>query len=126
MSYAGDMIKMLRETQGLSQEELGRRLGVGRAAVNKYEKGVVENIPIKTIEALATIFDVHPMIILGWDDIEEKRSYQEKVLKGVEYFYGTQPVNGLRMFIALSPIGRRKAMEYLEDIFKLYPMSNDK
>lgn len=125
MSYTGDMIKMLRETHGLSQEELGRQLGVGRAAINKYEKGVVENIPIKTIEAIATIFNTHPVTILGWDDFEGKSTYEAKVISGVEYLYGTQTVTGLKMFIALSPTGRRKAMEYLDDIFKLYAMSND-
>ena len=37
----------------MSQEELGRRVGVQRAAINKYEKGTVSNIPLSTIEQIA-------------------------------------------------------------------------
>jgi transcriptional regulator with XRE-family HTH domain len=50
----------------MSQEELGKRVGVQRAAINKYEKGTVENIPIKTIEKIASVFDVSPSYIVGW------------------------------------------------------------
>ena len=34
----GERIKELRVLEGMSQEELGRRVGVQRAAINKYEK----------------------------------------------------------------------------------------
>ena len=45
----GTRIKELRQLAGLSQEELGRRVGVQRAAINKYEKGAVTNIPTTVI-----------------------------------------------------------------------------
>lgn len=40
-------IKTLRLMKGLSQEELGARIGVKRAAVNKYEKGLIEISPLR-------------------------------------------------------------------------------
>ena len=64
----GTRIKELRRIYGMSQEELGRRVGVQRAAINKYEKGTVTNIPIQTIEQIARTFDVSPNYIVGWDD----------------------------------------------------------
>lgn len=64
----GIRIKELRIIRGLSQEELGRRVGVQRAAINKYEKGTVTNIPIATIEKLAYVFEVSPSYIVGWCD----------------------------------------------------------
>ena len=48
----GERIKYLRTINNMSQEELGKRVGVQRAAINKYEKGTVENIPIATIEKI--------------------------------------------------------------------------
>ena len=44
MNDIGIRIKKLRTLAGLSQEELGRRVGIQRAAINKYEKGSVTNI----------------------------------------------------------------------------------
>ena len=41
-NYAGTRIKELRKLSEMSQEELGRRVGVQREAINKYEKGSVE------------------------------------------------------------------------------------
>ena len=45
----GIRIKELRTIADMYQEELGRRVGVQRAAIQKYEKGTVENIPLRTI-----------------------------------------------------------------------------
>ena len=63
----GPRIKELRLMADLSQEELGSRVGVQRAAIQKYEKGTVENIPLKTIEKIAKVFDVSPSYIVGWN-----------------------------------------------------------
>lgn len=59
-STIGSRIHDLRKLAGMSQEELGRRAGVQRAAINKYEKWSVTNIPIHTIERIANIFNVSP------------------------------------------------------------------
>ena len=39
----------------MSQEELGRRVGVQRAAVNKHDTDGVTNIPISTVEKIAYV-----------------------------------------------------------------------
>lgn len=39
----------------MSQEELGRRVDVQRAFVNKYETGGVTNIPLSTVEKIAYV-----------------------------------------------------------------------
>jgi len=69
----GERIKTLREDAGLTQEELGERLGIQKAAVHKYEKGTVKNIKRKTILELARIFDTSPTYIMGFDDISDPR-----------------------------------------------------
>ena len=40
----GERIKMLRKEHNLTQEELGAKIGVQKAAIQKYEKGTVKNI----------------------------------------------------------------------------------
>ena len=40
----GERIKKLRQEKGLTQEELGKYIGVKKAAIMKYEKGNVQNM----------------------------------------------------------------------------------
>lgn len=56
----GAYIKKLRTENGYSQEELGRKLGVQRAAVQKWECGTVKNLKRDTIKKLSEIFNVPP------------------------------------------------------------------
>lgn len=65
----GEIIKQLRKAHNLTQEELGKRLGVQKSAIAKYEKGRVENIKRSTIQAMATLFDVSPCYLMGWADV---------------------------------------------------------
>ena len=64
----GDRIRELRLANGMTQEELGEKVGVKRAAINKYELGYIENIPQATIAKLAQVFGVRPSYILCMDE----------------------------------------------------------
>lgn len=50
-------IKELREARGWSMEELGRRVGIGKSGVNKWEKGV-NQIKMDKLQKLAEIFEI--------------------------------------------------------------------
>lgn len=54
----GEKIRRLRIEKGWTQQDLGDRIGVQKAAVNKYEDGSVVNLKRKTIEALSAAFGV--------------------------------------------------------------------
>lgn len=60
----GEKIRMLRISKGWTQEELGKRVGVQRAAINKYEKGTVVNIKRSTLQKLATALEVSAVDLL--------------------------------------------------------------
>ena len=64
----GEYIKKLRTDRGWSQEELGKKVGVNRAAVNKWETGTVENIKRTTIKRLSEVFGVTPCELMCWND----------------------------------------------------------
>lgn len=120
-SSPGDKIKYLRQLTGLSQEELGRRVGVQRAAINKYEKGTVTNIPIQTIEKIANVFDVSPTYIVGWNgDVENPLSAEVKVIQGVKSFFGSEAVELLEIYTTLDSTGRKRLCQYAYDLSKLY------
>lgn len=74
MSMA-ERIKELRIAAGLTQEELGEKIGLQKSAIAKYENGRVENIKRSTIQALADLFGVKPSYILGFDEDEASAPY---------------------------------------------------
>jgi transcriptional regulator with XRE-family HTH domain len=105
----------------MSQEELGRRVGVQRAAIQKYEKGTVKNIPIETIEKMAKLFDVSPTYIVGWDDSNTNPlAVEVKVIQGVKRFYGDDGVELLEGFVSVSKTGKKRIQQYVSDMTRLY------
>lgn len=121
MSCPGERINYLRRLANMSQEELGRRVGVQRAAINKYEKGSVTNIPIATIEKIAKVFDVSPTYIVGWNgENDNPLSTEVKVIQGVQRFFGSDAVDLLEVYSSLSPSGRKRVYQYANDMSRIY------
>lgn len=67
----GEKIKALRREHGLTQGELGEKLGIQRAAIQKYEKGTVKNIKRDTLIRLAEILETTPEYLLGWSALPD-------------------------------------------------------
>lgn len=104
----GEYIKYLRTQKGLSQEELGKMVGVNRAAVNKWETGVVENIKRSTIRDLARVLCVSPCDLMRWDDEENLKKVQQEVnaCEMFEKCYGKESFEMVAMFLRLDSIDR--------------------
>ena len=68
----GQRLKKLREDMGLSQEEVAKRIGVGRTTYVKYETG--DSKPIRKINELSRLFGVDADYILCIDSPEKKES----------------------------------------------------
>lgn len=66
----GVIIKRLRTRDGYTQEQLGKKLGLQKSAIAKYESGRVENLKRPTIAKLAKIFGVSPLLFVGELDDE--------------------------------------------------------
>lgn len=73
----GDKIKFLRNKKGLSQEELGAMVGVKKAAINKYENGIVINLKRTIIAKLAIALETTPTYLLGFEDDNAPTSIEE-------------------------------------------------
>ena len=52
-----NVLKELRIKSGLSQEELGKRLGLAKSTISMYESGTREP-NLETLEAIADLFNV--------------------------------------------------------------------
>ena len=60
----GEKIKMQRKSLGLTQTELGAKLGVQKNAVSKWECGRVDDIPSSKIKVMAQLFGVQPSYLI--------------------------------------------------------------
>lgn len=64
METMGDRIRMLRQAKGLTQEELGARVGVSKVAVSQWETGSTANIRLKTFLALVDELGTTPQYLI--------------------------------------------------------------
>ena len=67
----GEKIRQLRISKNMTQEMLGEKIGVKKAAIYKYENGLVVNLKRDIIEKLANALDVSPSYLMGLDDSKD-------------------------------------------------------
>lgn len=66
-----DKIKQRREELGLTLEEVGNIVGVGKSTVRKWETGDIANMRRDKIAKLAVALRTSPAYLLGYDEIEK-------------------------------------------------------
>lgn len=63
----GERIKNLREKLGISQVDFADKINVSKQTLYKYENNIITNIPSDKIEAVASIGNISPAFLMGWD-----------------------------------------------------------
>lgn len=61
-------LKALRKERHLTLEELARRLGTSKQTIQRYENGIIANVPPEKIEKLAEALAVTPAELMGWSE----------------------------------------------------------
>ena len=105
----GERIRILRRQHRMTQEELGLKIGVGKTAIVKYEKGQVENIPRSTIEKMSILFGVSPSYLMcfdDWDKNSEALSDEVKLIERIQAKWGTNMVSMMQHFSELNEEGQ--------------------
>ena len=90
----GDRIKAKRDELDLTLEEVAKFVGVSRQTIQKYESGVIANIPSDKIESLAFALRTTPSYLMGWETEETNRlaayfdndEYTEEELNEIRQF----------------------------------------
>jgi len=118
MGISGDRIRQLRLRSGLTLEDVARRLGIGKQAVYKYEKGTVTNIPLDNVEKMAVMFGVSPGYISGWTDDENTLEMDLQLFADHNLSYEEQ--NLITVYRSLSPRGQQLLMDRAEELRLLY------
>lgn len=104
----GDRIRQLRLAHQMTQEELGAKVGVQKAAIYKYENGLVVNLKRSTIEKLAAALETTPTYLMGMED-------DTPCAAAITSLTPRQSAL-LTSFDQLNDEGQDKAVEYVEDL----------
>lgn len=67
----GDRIKYYREQSHLRQEDVAKHLDTTPQNIYKYEKGIIQNIPVDKLRAMAKLFNITFAELMGWNDHAE-------------------------------------------------------
>lgn len=69
-----DILRKLRTEKGLTLQQVADYVGLQKAAIYKYEHGLIVNPKRSLIEKLATLFQVSPSYLLGVTDEQHPQS----------------------------------------------------
>lgn len=123
----GQKIKQLRISKGWTQEELGEKLGVKKAAVQKYESGQVQNLKQSTIKKLCELFNKYPDYFIFDDfDSELEKQLREELsfIQLIEKRYGKETIEIFEVVIELNEEHKRKALDYVSDLRLIQSVKN--
>lgn len=111
----GERIRERRLDLGLTLEDVAKKSGVSRQTIQRYESGVISNIPSDRIEKIAESLRVSPSYLMGWEKIaikgiglEEDKTY---VLKYDDY---EEQRRLLSIYRLLNKAGKNRLIDYAE------------
>lgn len=73
-NLAGERIKLARQNKQMTLEDVAKIVGVTRQTIQKYESGIIPNIPSDKIELLASALETTPSYLMGWEDKQKEVS----------------------------------------------------
>lgn len=135
----GGRVKFLRESRGMSQEELGAILGLNKRAVEGIESGRSSNIRADKIKLLCETFHEYPGFLLYghghgyWERLLNSKARPESspadalnggsillmIRKAVEETLGSEGVSLLNNIRQLNEAGQIRAKTLIDDLLKI-------
>lgn len=124
----GERIRYLRNKNKMTQEELGYKIGVGKTAIVKYEKGEVENLPRSTVEKMAVIFGVSPAYIMCFDDWDNNAallSDDVNLFERIQVKWGKGMIEIIHHYCELNESGKETLLNISESLTELNKYKRD-
>lgn len=112
----GDRIKSLRIENNMTQEELGKKLGIVRSAVLKYEKDEIVDLPASKLNAIADLFGVSVDFLLGRESTEKQLADEARTYSMIQRHFGKNAVKLMAFYTQLNAEGQNTAVNTLEDL----------
>lgn len=124
MKTVGENIRHIRKRKGLTQKELGEKLGISQAAIGQFEKSTrppkVETISKIAFALDASIYDL-TQDTSGWvgfsdEDFQNLKKFMNEDGKSI---FQLKVNNLVEPFSKLNDLGQEKAIEQVEILTKI-------
>jgi DNA-binding XRE family transcriptional regulator len=102
MRRMGMRIQQKREELGLTQEELGKKLGVSRQTIYKWESGSVQHFDRSYVQKMADLFHCSPAWLMNMESTNAVVTYEAKGREPVTLSVDESPIIG--------EVGKRAAL----------------
>ena len=129
----GERIRQLRVAHQMTQEELGAKVGVKKAAIYKYENGLVVNLKRSVIEKLALALDTTPTYLMGMEENSSSNSFDSLLPKQADLLSTLRKSEVqdqahisemIRDFQKLNKEGKKKAVERVHELTEISRYQN--
>lgn len=124
-------IKSKRIERKMTLEDLAKSVGVSRQTIQRYESGVIGNIPSDKIELIARALDTSPAYLMGWEQIDSNFSGKEapkeiydKFKNNVSKFHG-EDKELLDIYRKLSSPNQKRVLTYSKNLLMNQQMEED-
>ena len=121
MEEIGNIIYQRRSELGLTLEDVGNAVGVGKSTVRKWEKGMIKNMGRDKIAALAKVLNINPALLIRLDSINPMKS---RILSQEEIKESEEDKVLFREMEKASPAARRAAREAALAVLKSMEETN--
>lgn len=108
----GELLRQLRQSNGLTQEELAKNLGIGQATVACYENGLREPHIVNLI-AYADYFDCTVDFLIGRTDDRGNQSFSTNSKR---VFLKDTELELIQKYRSLNKSGQLKLNGYLDGL----------
>lgn len=99
----GNRIKERRLELNYTQEQIGNAIGVAKSTIQRYENGLIKDLKMPVIQAIAKVLNVNPnWLILKSNDKEDVCEQQKHIL--------------IANYNKLNSIGKKKLVDYSNDL----------
>ena len=107
----GLLIESRRKELGLTLEQVGNAVGVGKSTVKKWESGFIENMKRDKIALLANILHISPVVLITGSYSDEQTKTPDPL---------TDDENKLlEAFRKLNSTGRQEAVNRVEELTEI-------
>lgn len=116
----GEMISARRKELGLTLEEVGKAVGVGKSTVKKWESGYIANMKRDKIAALSEILKISPTEFINAEPTEQdiKANPNTAFHEFLKENYGDFAVQALELFGKLDTLDQGRAIGSMEEMLK--------
>ena len=108
----GTRIRDARLAKGMTQEELGKLVGVQKSAITKYEKGRVVNIKRSTLQKIASALNMNPTNLIFEESPKEAANLHVKIITDFDL------MDALKDYYCLSEENKKMVRDLIHNLKK--------